>query len=121
MLPEKISDNTISLTPSAIQAIKDILEDRELVGYALRVYISGGGCSGFQYGIALDNNIRDKDFVYEADGVKAIIDEVSIQYMNGTTIDFINDERGSGFKIDNPNNLSNFGCGGNSSGCSGCS
>ena len=111
MLAENTITETITMTPTAIQAVKDLLEKRELDGYALRVYVSGGGFSGLQYGMALDNNIRDLDTTYEIDGVKAIVDEVSIQYLKGATIDFVDDLMGSGFKIENPNAVAACGCG----------
>lgn len=111
MLLDNTTTTEITLTPPAIQAIKDLLQKRDLVDYGLRVYVSGGGCSGFQYGMALDNNIRDLDTVFESDGVKTIVDEVSIQYLSGATIDYVDDLMGSGFKIENPNAISSCGCG----------
>ena len=132
MLADQIQTDTISLTPAAVQAVKELLAKRDLEDYALRVYVSGGGCSGLQYGMALDNNIRDNDVTCESDGVKAVVDEVSIQYLRGATIDFVDDLMGSGFKIDNPNATAACGCGNsfsssdeadaqaNSSSCSGC-
>ncbi len=101
----------ITLTSSAAQAAKDLMEKRNLSGYALRVYISGGGCSGYQYGMALDDNIRELDTVVETDGVKLIIDEVSIEYLRGATIDYVDQHTGSGFKIHNPNAAASCGCG----------
>jgi iron-sulfur cluster assembly protein len=132
MLADQIQTDTISLTPAAVQAVKELLAKQDLEDYALRVYVSGGGCSGLQYGMALDNNIRDNDITCESDGVKAVVDEVSIQYLRGATIDFVDDLMGSGFKIDNPNATAACGCGNsfsssdeadaqaNSSSCSGC-
>lgn len=101
---------TIALTPAAAGAVKTLLEKRNLPGYALRVYISGGGCSGFQYGMALENNIRSVDLVCEFDGVKVVVDEVSIRYLQGAIIDFIDSAAGSGFKIHNPNAFPNCNC-----------
>lgn len=101
----------VTLTESAAKAVSDLLAKRNLEGYALRVYISGGGCSGFQYGMALDENIRDTDMVYDQHGVKLIIDEVSIDYLRGATVDFVEEVMGSGFKITNPNAVSSCGCG----------
>lgn len=123
---------TITLTSAAVDAIKELLEKRQLEGYALRIYVSGGGCSGLQYGMTLDNNIRDLDVSCQVDGVKAVVDEVSIQYLRGATIDFTDDLMGSGFKIENPNAMASCGCGqsfstsqnenasGTAGGCSGC-
>ena len=105
-LVENTDVKTIDLTASAAVAVKELLEKRDLDGYALRVYVQGGGCSGFQYGMALENNIREQDTVIEEHGVKVVIDEVSIGYMNGSKIDYVDDAMGSGFKIDNPNSVS---------------
>ena len=96
--------STITLSAAASDAVKNILSERNLDGYALRVYVSGGGCCGVNFGMALDNNIRDVDTTFEANGVKLIVDEVSIDYLRGATIDFVNDPvRGAGFAVDSPN------------------
>ena len=96
--------STISLSSAASDAIKNILTERNLEGYALRVYVAGGGCSGVNFGMALDNNIRDVDTIFEANGVQVVVDEVSIDYLRGATIDFVNDPvRGAGFAVDSPN------------------
>ena len=95
---------TISLSTAASDAIKNILTERNLEGYALRVYVAGGGCSGVNFGMALDNNFRDVDTMFEANGVQVVVDEVSIDYLRGATIDFVNDPvRGAGFAVDSPN------------------
>ena len=116
----------ITLTPSAAQAVSDLLANRSLVDYSLRVFVQGGGCSGFQYGMALDNRVRDTDLILEQHGVKVLVDEVSIQYLDGATIDYVDEPSGSGFKITNPNAVSSCGCGqasesseGSSCGCGG--
>ena len=121
----------VTLTPSAIQAVRDLLAKRELSGYALRVFVSGGGCSGLQYGMALEANIRDEDFTREFEDVKVVVDEVSINYLRGATVDYVENVMGSGFKIENPNAVSACGCGSSfhtknddgvesGGGCSGC-
>ena len=95
--------SAISLTTAASDAIKNILTERNLTGYALRVYVAGGGCCGVNFGMALDNNIRDVDSTFEANGVKVVVDEVSIDYLRGARIDFVNDPvRGAGFAVDSP-------------------
>jgi iron-sulfur cluster assembly accessory protein len=95
--------STITLSTAASDAVKNILAERNLEGYALRVYVAGGGCCGVNFGMALDNNIRDVDTTYEANGVKVVVDEVSIEYLRGATIDFVNDPvRGAGFAVDSP-------------------
>jgi iron-sulfur cluster assembly protein len=103
----------INLTPSAVQAVRDLLVKRELNSseFALRVFVSGGGCSGMQYGMALESNVRATDLSCEFDGIKVVVDEVSIDYMRGATVDFVDDVMGSGFKIDNPNAVASCGCG----------
>jgi iron-sulfur cluster assembly accessory protein len=93
----------LSLSTAASDAIKNILTERNLEGYALRVYVAGGGCCGVNFGMALDNNIRDVDTTFEMNGVKVIVDEVSIDYLRGAKIDFVNDPvRGAGFAVDSP-------------------
>ncbi len=96
---------TITLTPAASKAVNDILAERKLEGYALRVYLAGSGCcSGVNFGMALDNNIRDVDMTFETGGVKLVVDQVSMDYLQGAKIDFVNDpERGAGFLVDSPN------------------
>ncbi len=112
-----IETEFITLTPTATQAVRELLEKRNLPDYALRVFIAGSGCSGLQYGMALEGNIRPEDLTGEFDGIKVVVDEVSIDYLRGSTVDYIDDPRGSGFKIENPNFAST--CGSNG-GCSGC-
>ncbi len=101
----------LSLTPAAADAVRDLLAKRELEGYALRVFVQGGGCSGFQYGMALENNFREQDTKTSQHGVDVVVDEVSIQYLQGATIDYVEDVMGSGFKVENPNAVSACGCG----------
>jgi iron-sulfur cluster assembly protein len=111
MFNEQIQSDQVTLTPSAAQAVRDLLDKRSLSGYALRVFIQGGGCSGFQYGMALEGNIREQDLSWDYDGVKLVVDEISINYLRGATIDYVEDIMGSGFKIENPNAVSSCGCG----------
>ncbi len=131
MLADQTQTDFISLTPSAVEAVRALLVKRNLEGYALRVFISGGGCSGFQYGMALEGNVREMDLTADFDGVQVVIDEVSIDYLRGATVDYVDDVMGSGFKIENPNAVSSCGCGssfrtkdaagdGSGSGCGGC-
>lgn len=111
MLVEQVQTEVISLTPAAVQAVRDLMEKRNLSGYALRVFVSGGGCSGFQYGMALEGNIREQDMSSEFDGVKVVVDEVSVNYLRGAVVDYVESVMGSGFKIENPNAVSSCGCG----------
>lgn len=111
MLVNESQTSSIELTPAAADAVRELLEKKDLNDYALRVFVSGGGCSGFQYGMALENNIRDSDLIFDQHGVKVVVDEMSINYLQGASVDYIDELMGSGFKIENPNALSSCGCG----------
>jgi iron-sulfur cluster assembly protein len=111
MLTDQIDTQTLTLTPTAIEAVRGLIEKRNLQGYALRVFVQGGGCSGFQYGMALEGNIREQDIKTDFDGVTVVVDEVSIDYLRGATVDYVDEVMGSGFKIENPNAVSACGCG----------
>ena len=101
---EQIDTQIISLSPAASQAVQNILAEKNLEGYALRIYVSGGGCCGAQFGMALDDNIREIDTTFESNGVQVVIDEVSIDYLRGANVDYVNDpERGAVFVVNNPN------------------
>jgi iron-sulfur cluster assembly accessory protein len=101
---QEIDIQTITLTTAASKAVNDILSERKLEGYALRVFVAGGGCCSVNFGMALDNNFRDADTTFESGGVKVVVDETSIDYLRGAKIDFVNDpERGAGFVVDSPN------------------
>src|SRR6266536_5639787 len=100
----EVETATLTLSTAASDAVKNILTERNLEGYALRVYVAGGGCCGVNFGMALDNNIRDVDTTFEANGVQVVVDEVSVDYLRGATIDFVNDPvRVAGFAVDSPN------------------
>lgn len=122
----EVDNTTITLSTAAADAVKNILTERKLDGYALRVYVAGGGCCGVNFGMALDNNFRDVDTTFDVNGVKVVVDEVSIDYLRGATIDFVNDPvRGAGFAVDSPNAQSHghehgeggCACGGGSCSC----
>lgn len=99
-----VNTAAINLSTAASDAVKNIFNERKLEGYALRVYVAGGGCCGVNFGMALDNNFRDVDTTFEINGVKVVVDEVSIDYLRGASIDFVNDPvRGAGFAVDSPN------------------
>jgi iron-sulfur cluster assembly protein len=103
---QEIKTEIFTLTPAASQAVKNILEERNLDGYALRVYVASGGCgcSGVNFGMALDNNFRDVDTTFDSNGVQVVVDNVSIDYLREATIDFIDDpQHGAGFAVHSPN------------------
>lgn len=100
----------LTLTPIAIEKVKAILAERgEDAG--LRVAVTGGGCSGFQYQMSLDQNPNADDKVIEQNGLKLFVDANSYLYLAGTQIDYVDDVTGSGFKFDNPNARATCGCG----------
>ena len=111
----------MSLSPAAAEAIQELLQNRDLEGYALRVFVQGGGCSGIQHGIAIENRFLDTDLIIETNGIKVVIDNVSIDYLRGASIDYVDGPQGKGFLVNNPNAMaSSCGCGSSdSSSCGG--
>jgi iron-sulfur cluster assembly accessory protein len=106
-----IQNQAILLTPAAAEVVKGLRQKQNLdESYCLRIYITGQTCSGFQYGMALDNNLRESDSTFDCEGLKIIVDEASIQYMGGATINYIDDERGIGFLVENPNVVPSCSC-----------
>ena len=100
----------VVLTERAARRIGEILKD-EPAGAMLRVSVEGGGCSGFQYKFDFDHARSDDDLVLTGDGATVLIDPVSVQYMAGAEIDFVDDLIGASFRINNPNAASSCGCG----------
>ncbi len=89
-----------------------VLRAQEEAGDAfLRIAVSGGGCSGFQYGLSFDDQRNPDDFVFERDGVAVVVDDVSLDLLNGAEVDFVEDLMGASFQIKNPNAASSCGCG----------
>lgn len=103
--------DVITVTPVAIEKIRALLVEKNLTDHGLRVFVSGGGCSGMQYGMAFEPNPQETDIITEIDGVRIIIDPVSLDYLRGACIDFVDNLMGGGFSIDNPNAVSTCGCG----------
>lgn len=101
----------ISMTASATEQLKQLIEKQGDADTALRVFVSPGGCSGFQYGMALDNALQEGDQVIDNDGIKLVIDEYSIDYLDGAEIDYVDGLMGAGFTVYNPNAVSTCGCG----------
>jgi iron-sulfur cluster assembly protein len=109
---EEVTENEdITLLPGAVSKIRSLLVERKLDGHGLRVFVAGGGCSGMQYGMALESAPGEFDNVVESDGVKVFIDPTSMMYLGGATIDYVDNLMGGGFRIDNPNAVSSCGCG----------
>jgi iron-sulfur cluster assembly protein len=103
--------NAIKLTDAAADKIKQLVAgDAEHAGQALRVAVRGGGCSGFQYALALDA-AKDEDHVFEHNGVSVVVDKVSMQFVFGSEVDYVDGLQGAGFTVNNPNVVAACGCG----------
>src|SRR5512134_283561 len=103
----------INVTPAAASKISELLAEENKVEAALRVFVQGGGCSGFQYGLMIDEGEGDdsSDKVFVVNGVRLFVDPISIRYLNGAEVDFVDNNMGGGFTIKNPNARSTCGCG----------
>lgn len=102
----------ITLTERAVTELKDLMKSQEKADAALRVWVAGGGCSGLQYGMALDDGQPEEgDQIFDQDGLKIVVDDLSLKYMDGASVDYVDDTFGGGFKIENPNATSSCGCG----------
>jgi iron-sulfur cluster assembly protein len=101
----------INLTDAAAEQIKGLLEQQEKPDARLRVFVAGGGCSGFQYGMSLEEEAMEGDTEFAVNGVNVIVDARSAMYIEGANVDYVDSLMGGGFKIDNPNAASTCGCG----------
>jgi len=101
----------IQLTPRAIEKVKEILGAQEPKPAGLRISVVGGGCSGFNYSMAFENSPNMLDKTYSFDDLKVFIDQASMLYLDGASVDYIETLEGAGFKFDNPNVRSTCGCG----------
>ena len=110
-VPKVATGSVIHLTEKAVEKVRTFATtNKEAEGKHLRVYVQGGGCSGFQYGFTFDE-LRDDDQVSEIGDVKVALDPVSFPYLKGATVDWVEDFRGSGFVVQNPNASGSCGCG----------
>ena len=101
----------VSVTASAIAKVRSLIEEEDNPDLKLRVYVTGGGCSGFQYGFTFDDAVADDDSIVERDGVKVVVDAMSYPYLVGARVDYEEGLQGSKFVIQNPNASSTCGCG----------
>lgn len=101
----------INVTQVAASRLSELLAEEQQVQSGLRVFVQGGGCSGFQYGLMIEENPTDSDQVFESNGVKLYVDPVSLSYLKAAEVDFVESETGGGFTIKNPNAKSTCGCG----------
>lgn len=98
-------------TDSAASKVKELIEEEANEALKLRVFVSGGGCSGFQYGFTFDETVNEDDFIIEKQGVKLLVDSMSVQYLLGAEIDYQENAQGAQFVIKNPSAASTCGCG----------
>ncbi len=101
----------ITLSSMAADKLQNIMNEKGINDYALRVFVSGGGCSGLSYGMTFAQDAELGDQVFESSGVKVVVDPGSIQYLDGAEIDYIDSLMGGGFRIENPNAVQSCSCG----------
>jgi len=101
----------LKITNDAITRVNQLLSSRDDNDLMLRVYIQGGGCSGFQYGFQFDENQQEDDIAIEYEGIKVVVDMLSLQYLTGAEIDYKDDLMGNRFLVNNPNAATTCGCG----------
>jgi iron-sulfur cluster insertion protein len=107
----EVVDRGILLTENAARRIAFLKAQENVENAFLRIAVSGGGCSGFQYGFSFDDQRNEDDFVFERDGIGIVVDEVSLGMLNGAKVDFVEDLMGASFQVHNPNAASSCGCG----------
>jgi iron-sulfur cluster insertion protein len=101
----------INVSQTAASKINELLAEEGKAGSGLRVFVQGGGCSGFQYGLMIEESGGSGDQVFESNGVRLFVDPISISYLKGAEVDFVETVTGGGFTIRNPNAVSTCGCG----------
>ena len=104
-------EQPLVFTDAAAHKVRELIAEEDNPGLKLRVYISGGGCSGFQYGFTFDEQRADDDLALEKDGVMLVVDPLSLQYLMGAEIDYSESLHGAQFVIRNPNAKTTCGCG----------
>jgi iron-sulfur cluster assembly protein len=106
------SGSVLAISEMAAQRLQAMMREKDLVGYGLRVFVAGGGCSGLQYGMTFDDEVREGDADWNAHGLRLLVDPISARYLQGASIDYQQDNMLAGaFKIDNPNAQASCGCG----------
>lgn len=109
--PMDVAYAPVTMTATAAAKLQEVAAAKGMTEAGLRVFVSGGGCSGLQYGMAFENQGEADDHVFQSAGVRLYVDPVSIGYLQGATIDFEESLMGGGFKIENPNAMASCGCG----------
>ncbi|MFL5805701.1 MAG: HesB/IscA family protein [Roseiflexaceae bacterium] len=106
------SGSVLAISEMAAQRLQAMMREKDLVGYGLRVFVAGGGCSGLQYGMTFDDEVREGDADWSAHGLRLLVDPISARHLHGASIDYQQDNMLAGaFKIENPNAQASCGCG----------
>jgi iron-sulfur cluster insertion protein len=106
-----MSEDSIIFTETAASKVSELIAEENNPELKLRVYVTGGGCSGFQYGFTFDEEVNEDDTLVVKNGVTVLVDSMSVQYLNGAEIDYTDGLQGSQFVIRNPNASTTWGCG----------
>lgn len=108
---ETFDGSALTLTDNAARKVKSLVSEEGNPALKLRVYVTGGGCSGFQYGFSFDEAVNDDDTVIERDGASLLVDPLSVQYLSGSKVDYVEGLQGSRFVVENPLATTTCGCG----------
>ena len=111
MSEDQVNDDVVGFTERAARKVKGLIEEEGNDALKLRVYITGGGCAGFSYGFAFEEEQKEGDIAVETDGVTLLIDQLSIQYLVGSEVDYTEGLQGARFTVSNPNAQTTCGCG----------
>lgn len=106
----EVETNIISMTPAAAEKVRELLKQEEDPSLGLRIFVAGGGCSGLQYGMTLDEE-QEGDTVISQGDFNVLVDEMSFGYITGSEVDYVDSLMGAGFTVNNPNAVSSCGCG----------
>jgi len=105
-----VETSILSITPSASEKVRELLAQENDPSLGLRIFVAGGGCSGLQYGMTLDEE-QEGDTIISQGDFKVLVDEMSLSYINGSQVDYVDSLMGAGFTVNNPNAVSSCGCG----------
>ena len=108
---ETFTPNTLQLTARAVAKVRELIIEESNAELKLRVFVTGGGCSGFQYGFSFDDQAAEDDTTVEKDGIVVLVDPMSYQYLVGAEVDYTEGLEGSRFVVNNPNATTTCGCG----------
>jgi iron-sulfur cluster assembly accessory protein len=111
MTTTNLAESVVNVSATAASKINELLAEENKQESGLRVFVQGGGCSGFQYGLMIEDSPADSDQVFQSNGVKLYVDPISVRYLKGAEVDFVDNIAGGGFTIRNPNAVSTCGCG----------